>query len=156
VSTLTDTWLQLSYVAQDGERNRALTIIKSRGTNHSNQVRELTMSPAGLDLVDVYAPGGKVLMGSARAEREARDRRNEILSAIELRHKRFARDRSVAEFEAAARRAAEDLAWKRQEVAAMEENEVARLASEEDAAHARVRLRGGTDEVPTGAVAGDG
>jgi circadian clock protein KaiC len=154
VSTLADTWLHVSYVAHEGERNRALTIIKSRGTSHSNQVRELTLSAGGLDLVDVYAAGGKVLMGSARAERESQDRQSEIRAAIDQRHKRFALDRSVADFESVARKAAEDLDWKRREVAVMEENERARLASQEDTTVARVRLRGGTDDVPDGAMAG--
>jgi len=148
VSTLADTWLHVSYLADEGERNRALTIVKSRGTSHSNQVRELTLSDSGLDLVDVYAAGGEVLMGSARAEREARDRQVGILATIDQRHKRFALDRSVADFEAVARKAAEDLVWKRREVAVLEENENARLTSEEDTATSRVRLRGGTDDAP--------
>jgi circadian clock protein KaiC len=155
LSTLADTWLHVSYLAHEGERNRALTIVKSRGTGHSNQVRELTLSHAGLDLVDVYAAGGEVLMGSARAEREAHDRQIGILAAIDQRHKRFALDRSVADFEAVARKAAEDLDWKRQEVAVMEENERARLTSEEDAARSRVRLRGGKDDAPLGAGHGE-
>jgi circadian clock protein KaiC len=154
VSTLADTWLHVSYVALDGERHRALTIIKSRGTNHSNQVRELTLSPEGLDLVDVYAAGGKVLVGSARAERESQDRQTAILAAIDQRHKRFALDRSVADLEAVAHKAAEDLEWKRREIAVMEEDERARLESEVDTAAARVRLRGSTDDAPSGAEPG--
>jgi circadian clock protein KaiC len=53
-----------------GERNRALTIIKSRGTPHSNQVRELLLSSDGVTLADVYSGGGDVLMGTARLEKE--------------------------------------------------------------------------------------
>ena len=70
VSTIADTWLQLSYVVQGGERNRALTIIKSRGTPHSNQVRELILSKQGITLTDVYTSGGEVLMGTLRHEKE--------------------------------------------------------------------------------------
>ena len=153
VSTLADTWLHVSYVAHEGERNRALTIIKSRGTSHSNQVRELTLSDAGLDLVDVYAAEGKVLMGSARAEREAQDRQAKVLAAITQRHQRFELERSVADFEAVARKAAEDLAWKRREVAVMEANERARLASETEAEAARVELRGGMEAGPENQLA---
>jgi circadian clock protein KaiC len=47
ISTIADTWIHLSYVVRGGERNRALTIVKSRGTRHSNQVRELMLSAAG-------------------------------------------------------------------------------------------------------------
>jgi circadian clock protein KaiC len=70
ISTIADTWIHLSYVEQDGERNRALTIVKSRGTGHSNQVRELTLSNEGVTLTDVFVAQGKVLMGVARWEWE--------------------------------------------------------------------------------------
>jgi circadian clock protein KaiC len=70
ISTIADTWIHLSYVVQDGERNRALTIVKSRGTGHSNQVRELTLSNNGVTLTDVFVAQGKVLMGVARWEWE--------------------------------------------------------------------------------------
>ena len=65
VSTIADTSLHVSYLIQNGERDRALTIVKSRGTAHSNQVRELALTGSGIDLVDVYAGEGKVLLGSA-------------------------------------------------------------------------------------------
>jgi circadian clock protein KaiC len=70
ISTIADTWIHVSYVVQDGERNRALTIVKSRGTGHSNQVRELTLSDEGVTLTDVFVAQGKVLMGVARWEWE--------------------------------------------------------------------------------------
>jgi len=70
ISTIADTWIHLSYVVQDGERNRALTIVKSRGTGHSNQVRELRLSDTGVTLTDVFVAQGKVLMGVARWEWE--------------------------------------------------------------------------------------
>jgi circadian clock protein KaiC len=70
ISTIADTWIHVSYVVQDGERNRALTIVKSRGTGHSNQVRELTLSNEGVTLTDVFVAQGKVLMGVARWEWE--------------------------------------------------------------------------------------
>ena len=70
ISTIADTWIHLSYVVNEGERNRALTIVKSRGTGHSNQVRELTLSDSGVSLTDVYTAQGQVLMGVARWERE--------------------------------------------------------------------------------------
>ena len=70
ISTIADTWIHLSYVVHGGERNRALTIVKSRGMKHSNQVRELILSDDGLTLYDVYSEGGEVLVGTARWERE--------------------------------------------------------------------------------------
>ena len=70
ISTIADTWIHLSYIVQDGERNRALTIVKSRGTGHSNQVRELTLGDDGATLTDAFVAQGKVLMGVARFEWE--------------------------------------------------------------------------------------
>src|SRR6185295_13722351 len=66
ISTIADTWIHVSYIVQDGERNRALTIVKARGTGHSNQVRELTLSDEGVSLTDAFVAQGKVLMGVAR------------------------------------------------------------------------------------------
>ncbi len=101
ISTIADTWIHLSYVVQDGERNRALTIVKSRGTGHSNQVRELSLSDEGVTLTDVFMAQGKVLMGVARWEWEqdekvAQDRAN---MAAELKRLQL----EVAQSEAAAR-----------------------------------------------------
>ncbi|HXH07398.1 MAG TPA: circadian clock protein KaiC, partial [Vicinamibacterales bacterium] len=74
ISTMADTWIHLSYVVRSGERNRALTIVKSRGLGHSNQVRELVLSSRGVTLSDVYAAGGEVLMGTLRWEKEEAER----------------------------------------------------------------------------------
>lgn len=71
ISTLADTWIHLNYLVQAGERNRGLSIVKSRGTAHSNQVRELILSDAGVTLADIYTAGGEVLMGALRWEKES-------------------------------------------------------------------------------------
>lgn len=76
ISTIADTWIHVSYVVQDGERNRALSIVKSRGMAHSNQVRELTLSNTGVTLTDVFVAQGKSLMGVARWEREREETAN--------------------------------------------------------------------------------
>jgi circadian clock protein KaiC len=83
VSTIADTWIHLSYVMLSGERNRALTVVKSRGTGHSNQVRELLISDTGIKMSDVYIAGGEVLMGTLRFEREAEERRSAKLRRYE-------------------------------------------------------------------------
>ncbi len=74
ISTLAGYLDHLSYVIQAGERNRGLSIIKSRGTAQSNQVRELILSDAGVTLADTYTADGEVLMGTMRWEKERRDR----------------------------------------------------------------------------------
>jgi circadian clock protein KaiC len=74
ISTIADTWIHLNYLVQAGERNRGLSIIKSRGTAHSNQVRELILSDDGVTLADIYTAGGEVLMGAMRWEKESAER----------------------------------------------------------------------------------
>lgn len=70
ISTVADTWIHLSYLVQAGERNRGLSIVKSRGTAHSNQVRELILSDSGVTLADAYTADGEVLMGTMRWAKE--------------------------------------------------------------------------------------
>ena len=74
VSSLMDTWLLLRNVEFTGERNRTIFVRKSRGMAHSNQVREFVLSDRGIDLVDVYLGGDRVLTGSARVAQEAQER----------------------------------------------------------------------------------
>jgi circadian clock protein KaiC len=101
ISTIADTWIHLSYIVQDGERNRALTIVKSRGTGHSNQVRELTLSDAGVTLTDVFVAQGKVLMGVARWEWEQEGFASRERAKVATTLKRL--QLQVAQAEAAAR-----------------------------------------------------
>jgi circadian clock protein KaiC len=70
ISTMADTWMHVTFMEHQGERNRALSIIKSRGTKHSNQMRELILSDHGITLADVFTAGGEVLLGSMRWEKE--------------------------------------------------------------------------------------
>jgi circadian clock protein KaiC len=101
ISTIADTWIHVSYVVQDGERNRALTIVKSRGTGHSNQVRELKLSDDGVTLADVYIAHGKVLMGIARWEWEQQERAAKKRTTVESELKRL--QLKLAQAEATAR-----------------------------------------------------
>ena len=91
ISTLADTWIHLNYLVQAGERNRGLSIIKSRGTAHSNQVRELILSNEGVTLADIYTAGGEVLMGALRWEKESAERvANEVAEvAGKLKRREF-------------------------------------------------------------------
>lgn len=73
VTSVIDTWLSLSSVEFNGERNRGLTIVKSRGMSHSNQVREFFMTDTGIELRDVYTGPSGVLMGTARHVRETEE-----------------------------------------------------------------------------------
>jgi len=97
ISTIADTWIHVSYIEQDGERNRALTIVKSRGTGHSNQVRELTLSDEGVSLTDVFVAQGKVLMGVARWEWEQEEQAGTKRTQVATDLKRLQLNLSQAE-----------------------------------------------------------
>jgi len=83
ISTIADNWIHLTYIAQGGERNRALTIVKSRATAHTNQVRELVITSEGIDLKPAYVADGDVLLGTARAQKEEADRTAAWRRAVE-------------------------------------------------------------------------
>jgi len=74
ISSLMDSWLLLQNIESDGERNRGLYVLKSRGMAHSNQIREFVISGKGIDLVDAYIGPGGMLVGAARAAQSSRDK----------------------------------------------------------------------------------
>ncbi|HZA94791.1 MAG TPA: circadian clock protein KaiC [Burkholderiaceae bacterium] len=90
VSSLMDTWFVLGNYEQNGERTRTLQVLKSRGMEHSNRVREFVLSRRGIELIDVYLSGSGVLTGTARAIQQA-----EELAAIRI--KELDHDRSLRE-----------------------------------------------------------
>jgi len=73
VSSLMDTWLLLRNVEYNGERNRTIFVLKSRGMAHSNQIREFVMTDNGIDLVEVYLGPDRVLTGTARVAQEEQE-----------------------------------------------------------------------------------
>ncbi len=99
VSSLMDTWLLLRNLEHNGERNRGLYVIKSRGMAHSNQIREFVITDSGIDLLDVYTGPGGVLTGASRVAQETRDRAETILrrQAIEARQRALDRKRRSLE-----------------------------------------------------------
>jgi circadian clock protein KaiC len=100
ISTLADTWIHLNYLVQAGERNRGMSIIKSRGTAHSNQVRELILSDAGITVTDTYTAGGEVLMGTMRWEKESAERHASEVAAVTARLTNVRLEAEQAELEA--------------------------------------------------------
>jgi circadian clock protein KaiC len=147
ISTLADTWIHLAYPAQQGERNRALSIVKARGTGHSNQVRELVLSDKGLSLREVYTEGGEVLMGTLRweREREIAAERERVRAEIERRRQAL----KLAEAEAEARRQAieREIEARRLELAALEEEQEAREAMWRRQRRGIRRQRGGDQDM---------
>jgi circadian clock protein KaiC len=99
ISSLADTWIHLNYLVQAGERNRGMSIIKSRGTAHSNQVRELILSNEGVTLADIFTAGGEVLMGTMRWEKESAEKVATEVAEVARKLKRVTLDAQQAELE---------------------------------------------------------
>ncbi|MEA2464641.1 MAG: circadian clock protein KaiC [Acidobacteriota bacterium] len=146
ISTLADTWIHLNYLVQAGERNRGMSIIKSRGTAHSNQVRELILSDAGITVTDTYTAGGEVLMGTMRWEKESAERHASELAATAAKLNSVRLDAEEAELEARLKSLQAELTAKQTEKAVLarsaELHELELLLG-----RSRMRELRGTDEV---------
>jgi circadian clock protein KaiC len=93
VSSLIDTWIAASMVESGGERNRTLSVVKSRGMSHSNQLTEFVITNTGVDLLDTYVGAAGVLTGSARIVQQAIDRvrHAQEVEGLEDRRRQFDR-----------------------------------------------------------------
>lgn len=100
VSSLVDTWLLVRNVESDGERNRLLFVIKSRGSEHSNQVREFVLTRHGAQLVEVDAGPQGVVTGSARVALETGRREAQVRRHEDLAQRRAELSRRSAEVDA--------------------------------------------------------
>jgi circadian clock protein KaiC len=91
VSSLMDTWLLLYNRESNGEHNRQLYVLKSRGMAHSNQIREFVLSSEGIKLREAYIGPEGVLTGSARLAQEAKEKAAQLVRQQEMsRHSREA------------------------------------------------------------------
>jgi circadian clock protein KaiC len=100
ISSLIDTWLLVRDIELNGERNRGLYILKSRGMAHSNQIQEFLLTNKGIDLIDIYTGSGEVLTGSARAAQEAEENAADLLRRREVESKLRAQERKKNALEA--------------------------------------------------------
>lgn len=130
VSSQMDTWLLLRNLESNGERNRGLYVLKSRGMAHSNQIREFLLTDHGVQLRDVYVGPSGLLTGSARAAQEARERaeaverkRQEQRKAFELQQKRQRLEAEIAKMRAdfklleqSSSRDSHELEWQEQQI----------------------------------------
>jgi len=142
VSTVADAWIHLSYRPGRGERNRSLTVIKSRGTGHSHQVRELLLDDQGVDLADVYTVGGEALMGTARWEGE----RAEAATQRDVEEEEMRKRRELESLAAEIRAQAEVLERRRESLAAemrLLDQNVTRRQRNESGRQREVRARRG-------------
>ena len=148
ISTLADTWIHLNYLVQAGERNRGMSIVKSRGTAHSNQVRELILSDSGVTLTDTYTAGGEVLMGTLRWQKESAERVAGEVGEVASKLKRVRLDAEEAELRVRLQSLVVELEAKGVEKELLART-AASLASESIRGRTRIRELRGADVVVT-------
>jgi hypothetical protein len=140
ITTVADTWIYLSF-SDGGERNRGLTIIKSRGTNHSNQVRELILASSGLSLAPPYTADGNVLMGTMRWQKERAEGEERARLNVEFERQHAAIDGELAELGARLQTLQRDIATRRLAQSSMAGTEQLRHREEELRHAGMIRLR---------------
>ncbi|HEY4248505.1 MAG TPA: circadian clock protein KaiC [Lacunisphaera sp.] len=118
MSSLVDTWLLVRDIELNGERNRALYVLKARGLAHSNQVREFQITSKGIRLIPAYIGPAGMATGSARLTQEAREKADLRMAATEirrqelaLRHRRRATDAQVEALRAGFKAEEQKLGW---------------------------------------------
>jgi circadian clock protein KaiC len=110
ISSLMDTWVLLRNLESNGERNRGLYVLKSRGMGHSNQVREFRLTNHGADLREIYTGPAGVLFGSARVVQERRDtiEQQKLRADVQRRQRELESRRAAVEAQIASLRASCD------------------------------------------------
>ena len=141
ISSLIDTWLLLRDIELNGERNRGLYILKSRGMAHSNQIQEFLLTNQGIGLIDIYTGSGEVLTGSARAVQQAGEKASELVRGREVdrRLREQERKKNALEAKIAALRAEFDVESEELHLMAEEERKKQAVLAEDrlDMAHLR-------------------
>lgn len=141
VSSLVDTWLFTRDIELNGERNRALYVLKSRGMAHSNQLREFRLTSNGIELLEVYVGPEGVLTGSSRLSQEARERAADLDREREAqrRAREWRRKQEALEAKIAALR--KEFEIEHDEAAALESEDLARQRAIADDRRAMARSR---------------
>jgi len=85
ISSLVDVWISIKDIEANGERNKVLYIMKSRGMHHSNQVREFRITNKGLKLVEIYLGPSGILLGSEREEQKLQKLTGQALKEQQFR-----------------------------------------------------------------------
>jgi len=133
VSSRADTWLLLRNVESNGERNRLLFVLKSRGTAHSNQVREFVLTSDGVQLIDVYVGPAGMMTGSARLTQEIRERDARLQQQAELQRRERELRRHIAQGQAQIAALRDDMASAEAELGLIADSQE-RQAADADAA----------------------
>jgi circadian clock protein KaiC len=147
ISSMADTWIHVSYLISAGERNRILTVVKSRGTRHSNQVREMILSKDGVTLADVYTAGGEMLMGTMRWLKESAEAAEQERMRAEVDQKRREIEMARADIMARQESLQRELGMKQAELERMIQLDAQRRQAFEKR-HAEMLLKRDADNPP--------
>jgi circadian clock protein KaiC len=147
ISSIVDSWLFVRDIELGGERNRALYVLKSRGTAHSNQLREFLLTPHGVDLLDVYVGPEGVLTGSSRLSQEEREKAADLIRQQEAERKdrELGRKREALEARISALRKEFEVEQAEAQAADGEEKKRERALAESRTAMARSRKADAAD-----------
>jgi circadian clock protein KaiC len=145
ISSLMDTWISLTNVEADGEHNRLLFVLKSRGMGHSNQVREYHIAEQGITLIQPYIGPNGVLTGTARLMQESRERREEELrrETVERRKRDVEKRRLELERQIASMRA--ELDTQVEDEAILSSDEANQVSADDITRKALASVRGRTE-----------
>jgi circadian clock protein KaiC len=150
VSSLIDTWILLRNIESNGERNRGLYVLKSRGMAHSNQIREFLLTEKGIQLEDIYLGPDGVLIGSAKVAQQAMDQTTQatVQHATERKRLNIERKRKVVEAQIAAMRAEIEAEEEEMAVIMLQEEQQQTRSEESRRSVARMRNIGSNSRQP--------
>lgn len=160
ISSLIDTWILCRDLEYNGERNRCVFVLKSRGMAHSHQIREFVMSDQGIRLVSPYIGAGLVLTGSSRTAQEAKEKADALVRTQEIEQRQEVLSRKRNALEAQIKMLRADFATEEQELERVIQQQQARERALEAERDAMTRFRlGGPESAPDSTLtkaAGDG
>jgi len=148
ISSLIDTWLLLRDIELNGERNRGMYVLKSRGMANSNQIREFILTNHGVELREAYIGASGVLTGSARVAQEALENAEVLIrkqdierKKRELERKRKAMEAQIAslnaDFKSAESEAVKMIKTEQDTIKRLEEDKIEMAVSRKSVAESR-------------------
>jgi len=97
ISSLVDVWIAVQDIELNGERNRGIYVLKSRGMKSSNQVREFVITDYGIKIVELVIGPEGVLIGSARNSYELEKAKEDVIKqhSVERKNREIERRKTI-------------------------------------------------------------
>ena len=99
MTRLEDRQILVRDIETNNERNRGIYVLKSRGMNHSTQVREFLITDDGIVLLPIYLTPEGILTGSAKLEHTLKAQEEDKLRENKIKNEKreIARKRKIME-----------------------------------------------------------